>query len=54
MQDTVDECDVKIHGDVVFVLDHLNQQTTTTETQIRNHTRCDPTLAKGLQYVQSG
>ena len=41
-------------GDVVIVLDHLNQQTTTTEAQIRNHTRRDPTLGKVLQYVHSG
>ena len=54
MQNTVDESDVKILGDVVFVLDHLNQQTTTTPAQIRNHTRRDPTLAKVLHHVQSG
>ena len=54
MQNTVDESEVKIPGDVVFVLDHLNQQTTTTAAQIRNHTRRDPTLAKVLQHVQSG
>ena len=54
MQNTVDESEVKIPGDVVFVLDHLNQQTTTTAAQIRNHTRRDPILAKVLQHVQSG
>ena len=54
MQNTVDEFEVKIPGDVVLVLDHLNQQTTTTAAQIRNHTRRDPTLAKVLQHVQSG
>ena len=42
MQNTVAESEVKIPGDVVFVLDHLNQQTTTTAAHIRNHTRRDP------------
>ena len=38
MRYTVEESEVKIPGDVVFVLDHLNQQTTTTAAQIRIHT----------------
>ena len=46
MQNTVDKSEVKIPGDVVFVLDHLNQQTTTTAAQIQHHTRRDPTIAK--------
>ena len=46
MQNTVDKSEVKIPGDVVFVLDHLNQQTTTTAAQIQHHTRRGPTIAK--------
>ena len=54
MHNTVYESEVKLPGDVVFILDHVNQVTTTSAAQIRNHTRRDPTLAKVLQHVQSG
>ena len=45
---------VTIPADVVFVLDHIEQNSTTTATQIRNNTRRDPILSKVFQYVQSG